>query len=185
MTIETNKVVALKYELRLKEENGELIEKVENEKPLEFIYGIGRMLPKFEANLTGLKEGDNFKFELSPEDAYGTVNDNMIVNVPKSIFEVDGKVDDNLLELNKVIPMRDQQGNHLNGKIVDIMDTEVKMDFNHPLAGENLFFTGEVLNIREATEEELSHGHLHSGGGCGCDCNSEKAEECNTSGCGC
>jgi FKBP-type peptidyl-prolyl cis-trans isomerase SlyD len=175
MVIDTKKVVALKYELRVNAENGEVVEKVENERPLQFIYGIGSMLPKFESNINGLKQGDNFNFKLSAEDAYGTINNDMVVNVPKDIFKVDGKIDENLLVLGKTIPMRDQQGNHLNGKIIEILDTEVKMDFNHPLAGDDLFFTGEVLEIRDATEQELSHGHIHDdshdcgcGSGCGC-----------------
>ncbi len=175
MIIDTNKVVALKYELRVNAENGELVEKVENDRPLQFIYGIGSMLPKFESNINGLKQGDNFNFKLSAEDAYGTINGDMVVNVPKDIFKVDGKLDENLLVLGKVIPMRDQQGNHLNGKIVEILEDQVKMDFNHPLAGDDLFFTGEVIEIREATDQELEHGHIHDEShGCGCD-----------TGCGC
>jgi len=180
MNIDTNKVVALKYELRVNAKDGQLVEKVENERPLEFIYGTGNMLKDFESNLTGLKVGDSFDFSINAENAYGQVNKDMVVDLPKDIFKIDGKIDENLLVLNKVVPMRDQQGNHLNGKIIEILDELVKMDFNHPLAGEDLYFTGEILNIREATETELSHGHLHSeeqgcGGGCscdsGCDCN--------------
>jgi len=175
MIIDTNKVVALKYELRVNAENGEMVEKVENEKPLQFIYGVGSMLPKFESNINGLKSGDSFTFKLSADDAYGIKNNDMIVEVPKDIFKVDGKLDESLLVIDKVIPMRDQQGNHLNGKVLEILDEKVKLDFNHPLAGNDLFFTGEVLEIRDATEKELSHGHIHDDShGCGCD-----------SGCGC
>jgi FKBP-type peptidyl-prolyl cis-trans isomerase SlyD len=180
MVIENNKVVALKYELRANAKDGELVEKVDNTSPLQFIYGAGSMLKDFESNLGGLKVGDNFDFSILADNAYGLVNEEMVVDLPKDIFVVDGKVDDSLLVLGNTVPMRDQQGNHLNGKIVEINDSTVKMDFNHPLAGENLFFTGEILDIREATETELSHGHLHSENqGCGggsCDCNS---------GCGC
>jgi FKBP-type peptidyl-prolyl cis-trans isomerase SlyD len=180
MIIDTNKVVALKYELRVNAKDGQLVEKVENDRPLEFIYGTGNMLKDFESNLTGLKVGDSFDFSINAENAYGPVNNDMIVDLPKDIFKIDGKIDENLLVLNKVVPMRDQQGNHLNGKIIEILDELVKMDFNHPLAGDDLYFTGEILNVREATETEISHGHLHyeeqgCGGGCncdsGCDCN--------------
>lgn len=175
MTIVTNKVVSLKYELRINAEDGELVEKVENDRPLQFIFGVGSMLEKFESNIGGLKEGDKFNFKLKADEAYGDVNNEMIVDVPKEIFMVDGKIDDSLLVIDKVIPMRDQQGNHLNGKIIEIKESQVVMDFNHPLAGDDLFFTGEVLNVRDASDEELSHGHIHDdshscgcGSGCGC-----------------
>lgn len=178
MIIDTNKVVSLKYELRINAQDGKLVEKVENDRPLEFIYGIGNMLKEFESNLSGLKQGDSFNFNIKADNAYGQVNNDMIVNLSKDIFKIDGKIDENLLVIDKVVPMRDQSGNHLNGKIVEILDATVKMDFNHPLAGDDLFFTGEILNIREATENELSHGHIHQeengcGGNChsGCDCN--------------
>jgi FKBP-type peptidyl-prolyl cis-trans isomerase SlyD len=173
MIIDTNKVVALKYELRINAKDGKLVEKVENEQPLQFIYGIGNMLKDFESNIGGLKAGDFFDFSINAGDAYGQKSDDMIVDLPKEIFVIDGKIDDDLLVLNNVVPMRDQQGNHLNGKIIEIMEEAVKMDFNHPLAGDDLFFTGQILEIREATETELSHGHLHgSHSGCGGDCSS-------------
>jgi FKBP-type peptidyl-prolyl cis-trans isomerase SlyD len=178
MIIDTNKVVSLKYELRINAQDGKLVEKVENDRPLEFIYGIGNMLKEFESNLSGLKQGDSFNFNIKADNAYGQVNNDMIVDLSKDIFKIDGKIDENILVIDKVVPMRDQSGNHLNGKIVEILDTTVKMDFNHPLAGDDLFFTGEILNIREATENEISHGHIHQeesgcGGNChsGCDCN--------------
>ncbi|MDF1551036.1 MAG: FKBP-type peptidyl-prolyl cis-trans isomerase [Bacteroidales bacterium] len=175
MTIETKKVVSLKYELRINAENGEMVEKVENDRPLQFIYGVGSMLEKFELNINGLAEGESFKFKLKADEAYGNINPEMVVDVPKEIFKVDGKLDESLLVIDKVIPMRDQQGNHLNGKVVEIKDEQVTLDFNHPLAGEDLYFAGEVLNIRDASEEELSHGHIHDDShGCGCG-----------SGCGC
>jgi FKBP-type peptidyl-prolyl cis-trans isomerase SlyD len=180
MTIEMNKVVALKYELRVNAKDGNLVEKVENDRPLEFIYGIGNMLKDFESNLSGLKVGDSFDFSISAENAYGTVNNDMVVNLPKNIFMIDGKVDETLLVIGKIVPMRDQQGNHLNGKIIEIVDDFVKMDFNHPLAGDDLYFTGEILNVREATETELSHGHLHSNDqGCGGNCSCDSGCDCN------
>jgi FKBP-type peptidyl-prolyl cis-trans isomerase SlyD len=174
MVIDTHKVVSLKYELRINAQDGHLVEKVENDRPLEFIYGIGNMLQDFESNIGGLKVGDLFDFSISSENAYGEVNEDMIVDLPKNIFIVNGKLDEKLLVVDNVVPMRDNNGNHLNGRILEIMEETVKMDFNHPLAGDDLYFKGEILNIREATETELSHGHLHQnnggcGGGCSCD----------------
>jgi FKBP-type peptidyl-prolyl cis-trans isomerase SlyD len=178
MIIDKNKVVALKYELRTNSENGELVEKVEIDRPLQFIFGIGNMLEKFETNINGLKQGDDFNFKLTSEEAYGEHNPEMMVDVPKDVFKIDGKIDESLLVINKVIPMRDQNGNHLNGKIVKMNGEHVTMDFNHALAGSILYFKGQVIEVREATEEELSHGHIHD------DSQSCGSEGCNSGGCG-
>ncbi len=179
MEIAKDRVVSLTYVLRKDSKDGDLLEEVKDDRPLTFLYGGGSLLPKFEENISGLAVGDNFSFDLKAEDAYGLVNEDAIVNVPKAAFEVNGKVDDNLLKLGNTIPMQDNAGNRLNGIVVDITGESVKMDFNHPLAGDNLFFSGTVESIREATDEELNHGHVHGGGGCGGDCGS------NSDGCGC
>jgi FKBP-type peptidyl-prolyl cis-trans isomerase SlyD len=167
MEITKDRVVSITYELRKDNENGEVVETVTSANPLTFIYGTGGMLPKFEEHLGGLKAGDAFKFGLNSEDAYGPVVENAIVEVPIDVFKVDGEVDNNILQTGNMVPMMDNAGNRLNGKILDIGEDAVKMDFNHPMAGTDLFFTGAVTEIREATEEELSHGHVHGhGGGC-------------------
>ena len=90
------------------------------------------------------------------------------MHVPKNIFEVDGKIDENLLKVGNMVPMMDAEGRRMNGKILTIDAEAVQMDFNHPMAGNDLFFKGEVSEVREATEEELNHGHAHGDGGCGC-----------------
>lgn len=190
MTVRKDKVVSLVYELRLDAANGEVVESLTEDRPLQFLYGSGNLLPKFEANIDGLKIGDSFDFDLTAVDAYGEINADAIVEVPISAFEMDGKVDENLLKVGNNIPMRDNAGNRLNGVVKEVTDEVVKMDFNHPLAGNHLFFKGQVTDIREATEEELSHGHIHSGGGCGCGdggCGDGMPEDgsCGSGGCGC
>jgi FKBP-type peptidyl-prolyl cis-trans isomerase SlyD len=162
--IKENKVVSLAYELRVNDEKGEVIERVEKSAPLTFLFGRGNLLPDFEANLQGLKEGDDFSFTLEPEKAYGQVSEEAIVELPKDIFEVDGKIDEKLLEPGNSIPMQDNSGNRLNGIVLEVDDETVKMDFNHPLAGDTLYFKGEVSGIRDATSKEISHGHVHQGG---------------------
>ena len=89
--------------------------------------------------------------------------------VPKEIFMNEGKIDDTILFVDNVLPMQDKDGNVFYGKILAISDDTVKMDFNHPLAGVNLHFKGRLLEVREATEEDLKpkHNHEHS---CGCGC---------------
>jgi len=170
MVIEDKKVVSIIYELRKSNKEGEIVESLSNDKPLTFLFGTGNLLPKFEENLAGLKKGESFEFLLPSNDAYGPVQDNAIVDVPISVFQTDGKVDENILQVGNTIPMVDSEGRRMNGKVENVGDESVKMDFNHPMAGEDLFFTGEVTEVREANENELSHGHVHSSGSCeGCD----------------
>jgi len=161
MVITKDKVVSLSYELKVK---GELVDKAEASNPLEFLYGRGALIARFEQNIDKLAIGDSFEFTIPSTEGYGAINKEAIIDLPKDIFKVDGKIEDNLLEVGKYLPMLDQEGNQLNGKILNIADEHVTMDFNHPLAGEDLHFTGKVEAVREATEEELSHGHVHSHG---------------------
>jgi len=187
MEIKKDKVVSITYELRKDAENGEIVETVTSDSPLTFIYGTGGMLPKFEENLGGLKSGDSFKFGLESADAYGPVVENAIVDVPMEVFIVDGQVDKNIVQMGNMVPMMDNAGNRLNGIIVDIAEATVKMDFNHPMAGKDLYFTGLITEVREATDEELAHGHIHSHGGCSdgsCDSNGGGCGS-HDGGCGC
>jgi FKBP-type peptidyl-prolyl cis-trans isomerase SlyD len=166
MIIAKDKVVSLTYELRLDNPKGNIIESLSNDSPLIFIYGSGNLLPKFEENIAGLKVGDRFNFNLNATDAYGEVNNEAIVHVPISAFSVNGSIDQDMLHIGNKIPMQDSAGNKLTGIVKEVSDQAVMMDFNHPLAGNHLFFMGEITDIREATEEEMIHGHIHSHGGC-------------------
>ncbi len=170
MIIEENKVVSLIYELRQDNKEGEIVEALDTSKPLTFLYGRGNLLPKFEDNLSGLKQGDSFEFQLVSDDAYGPVQENAVVDVPMSVFEVEGEIDKNILSVGNTIPMLDREGRRLNGVVKDIGEEAVKMDFNHPMAGNDLYFKGEVTDVRDATKAELEHGHVHSSGSCeGCE----------------
>ncbi|MGD2034642.1 MAG: peptidylprolyl isomerase [Bacteroidales bacterium] len=175
MVISKDKVVSLTYELRIDGNNGEIVEALKEDSPLTFLYGSGNLLPKFEQNISGLKIGDEFSFDIKAEDAYGEVNENAVVNVPVSAFEIDGKIDSDMLKVGNKIPMQDASGNKLTGIVKEVTDEAVNMDFNHPMAGNDLFFNGKVTEIRDATEEELHHGHAHYPGSCeGCeDCGNE------------
>lgn len=164
MEISKNKVISLTYTLKLDHAEGKLVEKVDKTEPLVFIYGAGMMLPKFEENLTGKVVGDSFEFTLVSTDAYGDYQLDMVVNLPLDIFMVEGKVDYDMLKVGGILPMMDNQGNHLQGKVLGLETETVRMDFNHPMSGKTLHFTGDIVDVREANEEELSHGHIHSDG---------------------
>ncbi len=184
MEAAANRVVSIIYELRKNSHEGEIVEALNKENPLTFLFGSGNLLPKFEENLSGLKTGESFNFLLKSDEAYGDVQENAIVDVPVNIFEVDGKTDTNLLQVGNVIPMMDNEGRRLNGVVKEINTETVTMDFNHPMAGSTLHFSGEVTEIREATEEEMEHGHIHQACGCGSGgCGSGAKSE--GEGCGC
>jgi len=144
---------------------GEVVDMAEKEKPLSFIHGVGMMVPGFENNLEGMSAGEKYKFTLTPEEAYGAYNEDAVVDLPISTFMVDGKVNKDLLNIGQVVPMQDQNGHHLNGTVMEVTDQSVKMDFNHMLAGKELNFTGEILEVRQATSAEIEHGHVHGPGG--------------------
>lgn len=165
MVIEPKKVVTVHYTLTEGTADGELIESTQGSEPLSFIYGVGMMIPDFEKNLNGLKNGDAFAFGIKAANAYGEIDENAIVEVPKNMFETDGKIPDGLLDIGNVLPLSDQDGNHFQGKVAWVGLEKVKLDFNHPMAGVDLFFSGHVENVRDAEAAELEHGHVHGPGG--------------------
>ncbi len=173
--------VALSYELTV---DGEVIEKVTPESPLQFVYGIGFLLPKFEEHLKGLSKGDEFAFHLDANDAYGPVIGDAVIDLPKDLFRVDGRIEDGLLEVGNQLPMSDNQGNRLVGVVKEVKDNIVTMDFNHPMAGKALDFKGSVIEVREATQEDLAPMNSSCGCGdsCGCDCDDSGHGSCS---CGC
>jgi len=178
MKITANKAVSAEYELYVDGETEgelELMEKATSEQPLSFVYGLGMMLPKFEENLFGLEVGDKFDFVINTEDGYGEYDDESVLDLDRAIFEIDGKLDEEMIYEGNVVPLMDNEGNRINAQVVTITDTHVKVDLNHPLAGETLHFKGSVLEVREASEKELE---ALMGGGCGSGCG------CGDSGCG-
>ena len=170
MNISKNKVVSLSYVLRVDGKDGEIIETVNGDRPLMFIFGAGSLVPGFECNVENLKTGDHFAFLLPCEKAYGPAKEEAVVDIPITAFAVDGEIDHEMLVEGNAIPMVDSNGNRLNGVVVEVKTDTVVIDFNHPLAGDDLYFSGTVEDVREATAEELKHGHVQtncSSGGCG------------------
>ena len=178
MKIEINKMVSLIYELRENDSNGRIIEALDESRPLTFIYGTGRLLPVFESNIGLLKTGDNFRFTLNSEMAYGDKREEMIINVPVGVFETNGKINEDICRVGNEVPMTDSDGNPLTGIINEITDTYIRMDFNHPLAGLELFFSGKIIEVSEATERELAETMKSCLG-----CNSKEHADCS-GGCG-
>lgn len=167
MQITNEKVVTLSYELTVTDTEGqkELIETVEQDDPMAFIQGMSGLPEAFEENIEGLSEGDTFEFSIPVEEGYGEFDPTAIVELPKEIFQVDGEFVEEMLEVGNYLPMTDDTGNQLNGKIISVENDMVKMDFNHPLVDKEMYFKGTIIGVRDATQTELEHGHVHGDGG--------------------
>src|SRR5690606_14002417 len=124
------------------------------------LYGVGMMLPKFEENIAGLNAGDKKSFELEAADAYGERDDKAVAQLPADMFKEMG-----LPPIVEVIPLQDNQGNQFRAVVLEVSPEVVVADLNHPMAGKKLNFDIEVISSRQATEEELAHGHAHGADG--------------------
>ncbi|WP_018693160.1 FKBP-type peptidyl-prolyl cis-trans isomerase [Algicola sagamiensis] len=158
MNIEKNVVVKMHYSVMDKEEN--LIDSSYDDEPLEFIQGFGFLIEGLEKALEGKQSGDKLSVDVQAADAYGERADGLVQTVPMSMF---GDVE---VEVGMQFRATTDDGEQ-TVIVIDVTDEEVTVDGNHPLAGIDLKFDVEILDVRAATEEELSHGHVHGEGGCG------------------
>ena len=165
MQVAKNTVVTLQYQLRRDNNEGELIEQTSAESPLVFLCGIGQMIPEFETQLMGKSAGSTFDFTIASQDAYGEYDPEAVGVLPIDLFRIDGEIARDMLVEGKVIPLRDPEGNLLYGTVMEVQEKDVRLNFNHPMAGMNLHFKGTVDEIRQATADELDHGHVHGPGG--------------------
>jgi FKBP-type peptidyl-prolyl cis-trans isomerase SlyD len=169
MIIAKDCVVAVNYHLTVPGENGEgetTVEQTSVQEPFVFLFGVGQLLPEFEANLIGKTVGAAFDFRIEAANGYGVYQLEHIVNIPMDAFlDEEGKLDSEMIATGKSVPMMDNEGNRLWGKVLGVEADHVRMDFNHPLAGKQLHFVGEVLEVRTAEADELAHGHAHGAGG--------------------
>jgi len=166
MFIVKDTVVAVTYHLRERDANGDTIEIADAGHPFVFLFGHGQLLPDFEKNLKGLKIDDTFSFSISAANAYGVVDPEAVVELPVDMFaDPDGGGIDSHVQIGAALQLQNESGELLEGIVIDISDEIVVMDFNHPMAGIDLHFTGTVLDIRTATPSELEHGHVHGSGG--------------------
>lgn len=157
MKIEPQHVVSLTYDLYVDQDGTEtLVESATQEQPLTFLFGAGQMLPRFEENLSDLSTGDSYDFKLSAEDGYGEYDEEAVATLPKEMFE-----GAEFPEIGSILPLQDNQGHRFQGQVVSIAEDAVIVDLNHPMAGQELHFKGNIINVRPATPEELSHGHAH------------------------
>jgi len=158
MGLEANKVVSISY--TLKDENGELLDQATHEQPFAFISGQNQILPKLEEKISEMVIGSEQKVVLSPEQGYGEYRDDAVKNVKKTDFP------DNVdLQEGQRFMADMGEGQHRPFFIKEISGENVTIDFNHPLAGATLEFDIKLVDVRDATDEELMHGHVHGPGG--------------------
>ena len=152
MSIDKGNVVAMHYDL--KDVDGKLIESTKNSKPLEFITGFKNILPKLDEKIMSSNVGDEFSLTLESKDAYGEIDEANVRDIEKKGFP-EG------MELKIGMTFMADMGNgQMPFVIKEVNDDKVKVDFNHPMAGQQLTFDVEVAGIREASEAELQHGRV-------------------------
>jgi FKBP-type peptidyl-prolyl cis-trans isomerase SlyD len=148
-----NVVVSLEYKLTV---GGEIVDSTDDSDPLEFLQGHKNIIPGLEKELYGMSIGDKKTVLVSAKDAYGELDSEAFVDVPRDEFPPDIP-----LETGVQIQVRDMQGGLMDAVIEKIGDDVVQLNFNHPLAGEDLNFEVTIADLRQATPEELEHGHVH------------------------
>ena len=180
-----NKYITVSYKLYTTEDGEkDLVEEAKADHPFGFISGMGTTLDAFENQIVPLQKGDKFEFTIAATDAYGEYNDEHVLDLPKNIFEIDGKFDNERIVEGNVVPLMDSEGRRMNGTVVEVKPDVVVVDMNHPLAGADLTFVGEVIENRPATNEEVQEiVKMMSGGGCSCGCDS-CGDDCGDD-CGC
>ena len=185
--IENLKVVKATYSLFIMGENGqeELMERATEEAPLVWCHGEHMMLPAFEAAMQGKEVGDEFDFVLKAADAYGEYFPEGLQQLPKKMFfNGDGEFDKERVFVGAIVPMNTVDGQIVKAQVCEVTDDTVTIDLNHPYAGEDLHFTGKILEIRDVTEGELKairnpHGCGKCHGHCGQDSCESCDKECN------
>ncbi|MDE6264344.1 MAG: FKBP-type peptidyl-prolyl cis-trans isomerase [Paramuribaculum sp.] len=184
--IQPGKYVELGYDLYEVTPDGEkLVHQTDIEDPEKIIFGVTRgMIRPLEIAIDGLEAGGEFDVTVKADEAFGPRDPEQIVTLEKEIFEVDGKFDDNTIKPGAALPMMTADGYKITGIVTEVTDKDVKMDFNHPLAGKDVRFKGKILAVRDATPEELQPAH-----GCGCGCDHDSCgDDCgcdHSEGCGC
>ena len=157
MKISKDRIVSIDY--TLKDVNGEVIDTSDGRAPLDYVHGSGSIIQGLENALEGKAVGDELTVTIPPEEAYGLRDDSLAQSVDRKIFETEED-----LQVGMQFQAPSEQGMMIV-TVTEIKDDSITVDTNHPLAGETLHFDVAVVDVRDATEEELGHGHAHGAGG--------------------
>lgn len=152
--VQDNLVIKLDYTLTVEDE---IMESTDEGEPIEFIQGIGQIIPGLEEALYGMKVGEKKVIEIHPNDAYGEYDPDSL-----EVANIDEFSEEIPLDVGTFLDLRDDEGEVLSAQIIEANEDTVTLDFNHPLAGKTLTFEVTISSLRPATQEELDHGHVHS-----------------------
>ena len=155
-TVQDGLVVSMDYKLTV---DGEVLDSSEDAGPLQFLAGYGNIVPGLEREMAGMKIGESKDVVVAPADGYGEFDEEAFMEVPRNEFPTDLQLEEGI-ELN----VTDEDGQNQYARVENITDENVRLDFNHPLAGAELHFTVKVVALRDPTKEELDHGHVHEEG---------------------
>ena len=153
MEIIKGKVVSMHYALR--DEAGEILDSSEGQAPLDYLHGHGNIIAGLEKALEGKEAGDKLNAVIPPEEGYGIRDESLVKTVPLSNFQ-----NPNTVEVGAQFQAETSQGPRL-ATVTQVDDQNVTVDLNHPLADQTLNFDIDIVAVRDATEEELAHGHVH------------------------
>lgn len=148
-------VVSLDYTLRL--DDGQVIDSSNGREALQFLQGQGQIIPGLEQALYGMEVGEEKEVEVAPGDGYGETDPDAYQMVPHDLFPADMELSEGM-----GLRMRDESGQPLEAYVANVSPDGVLLDFNHPLAGETLYFHVKITDLRPGTSEELDHGHVHN-----------------------
>lgn len=154
LTVADGMVVSLDYTLRL--DDGQVIDSSDGREAFQFLQGRGQIIPGLEQALYGMAIGEEKEVEVTPADGYGETDPDAYQRVPHDIFPQDMELTEGT-ELH----LKDQSGRAIEAYVAEISPEGVLLDFNHPLAGETLYFQVRITDLRPGTSEELAHGHVH------------------------
>jgi len=183
-----NKYLSVSYQLySIDGEEKDLVEQTQEGNPFTFISGFGVTLDIFEQHIVDLEPGQKFDFIVTPAEGFGEYDGEGVHNMEREAFCINGHFDHEHIFEGAVITMMDQEEHRFMARVVEVAEDHVTIDTNHPLAGETLQFTGEVLENREATNAEIQHMlNQMSGEGCGCGCDDCcEGHDHHEGGCGC
>lgn len=155
-SVQNGVVVSMEYTFKV---DGEVIDSSEGQEPLEFLTGHGNIISGLEREMIGMKVGDSKDVVVLPADGYGEYDEEAYLDVPRGQFPKDMQVEEGM-----ELTVRDDSGQGRYARIESVEGETVRLNFNHPLAGDELHFNVKVVNLREPTAEELDHGHVHQGG---------------------
>ncbi len=192
----TNNYYAVKYKLfAIKDGESTLFEEATEQKPFTFISGFGITLPKFATEIEKLKTGDIFDFTIDKAEAFGAYMKEHVIDMEKQALSMNGSFPEDIVYEGAFIPLQNADGNRFMGKVLSISEDKVEIDLNHPLAGYDLQYQGEVIECHEATNEEIQnminslsgcgggcHGGCHGDGGCSGGCDGDCHGDCHGDG---